>query len=226
MVREELVRKEGNWQNLRSCRWVQLLRKGIGEAALANFDPIISIAIRISFGLMERHCSDGGRKSQFGAINPWTGGRRKECSGDISPNPSSYILPRPKYWRDSKSIPVVAAVGIKQLILEYLCSEPPSIALQRPSSRNSSNNPRRGLHPSYSHHCWHGHHYLIGLLSQKILTFLPDFSSKTVISRVNVILINFIFILIKTLCLLLILIDNLRSISTICSSFPTSISSS
>ena len=44
---------------------------------------------------------------------------------------ATWILPRPKYWRDSKSIPVVAAVGIKQLILEYLCCERQSIALHQ-----------------------------------------------------------------------------------------------
>ena len=41
-----------------SAAGFQLLRKGIGEAALAHFDPIISVVIMMSFTLMERHCSD------------------------------------------------------------------------------------------------------------------------------------------------------------------------
>ena len=54
-------------------------------AAFAHFDPIISVVIRISFSLKDKHCSDdSGCKIQFGAgKNPWT---------DISPNPSSSYM--------------------------------------------------------------------------------------------------------------------------------------
>ena len=178
------------------CSWVSTFKK-LDLAAFAHFDPIISVVIRISFSLMERHCSDEGRrKIQFGAgKNPWTGGRRK----DISPNPSSSymytaaakILERfQEYPRRGSRRHKTAHPGISLLpapiyciapnpILEYLCCEHQSIALhqtialhqsialhQNPTSyRNSSNNPRRGLHPSYSHYCCH---YLIKLVISKI----------------------------------------------------------
>ena len=50
-----------------------------------------------------------------------------------------------------------------------------------------------------------------------------SFTSSPLIILIRNIIIIIIVVLIKILCLL---IDNLRSISTICSSFPTSISSS
>ena len=118
------------------CCWVPTFKERNWRSRF-NFDPIISLVIRISFSWMgRRHRLNGGEKPV------WWKWHKSRVLGDISPNPSCYIV-RPKYWRDSKSIPSVAAVGIKQLIQEYLGSSP--------SNRNSSNNPRRGLHPSYSH---------------------------------------------------------------------------
>ena len=126
--------EEGNWQKLRSCcfswvstfkerNWIlQLLPTLIQLSALSSGSHSVwwrdTVQMRVS------------TKSSLVPAKILGQAAGAKISHQILAA-ATCILPRPKYWRDSKSIPVVAAVGIKQLILEYLCCEHQSIALHQ-----------------------------------------------------------------------------------------------
>ena len=143
------LEEEGNWQKLRSCCcfWVSTFKK---RNWILQLLPTLIQLSALSSGSHSVWWRDtvqmrvGAKSSLVPA----------KILGQISHQilaAATCILPRPKYWRDSKSIPVVAAVGIKQLILEYLCCERQSIALHQTL-------PPTGIHQtilSYSDYCCH-----------------------------------------------------------------------